>query len=84
MATVSTALALSLDFYIITIMPKKVDHKERRRAFTEAAIEVIAERGLDALRLVDVARAAGVTTGSLTHYFNDKDQSVAYTPLRAH
>lgn len=58
-------------------MPKKVDHKERRLAFTEAAIEVIAERGLDALRLVDVARAAGVTTGSLTHYFNDKDQLVA-------
>ena len=32
---------------------------------------------MDAVRLVDVARVAGVTTGSLTHYFNDKDQLIA-------
>jgi len=59
------------------IMPKKVDHTERRRAFANAAIEVIGTRGLDAVRLVDVARVAGATTGSLTHYFNDKDQLIA-------
>ncbi len=70
-------LALGCVFYIITIMPKKVDHTERRRAFAEAAIEVIGKQGLDAVRLVDVARVAGVTTGSLTHYFNDKDQLIA-------
>jgi len=58
-------------------MPKRVDHTERRRAFANAAIEVIGTRGLDAVRLVDVARVAGATTGSLTHYFNDKDQLIA-------
>ncbi len=58
-------------------MPKKVDHSERRRAFAQAAIKVIGTQGLDAVRLVDVARAAGVTTGSLTHYFKDKDQLIA-------
>lgn len=58
-------------------MPKKVDHTERRQAFAQAAIEVIGKQGLDAVRLVDVARVAGVTTGSLTHYFNDKDQLIA-------
>jgi AcrR family transcriptional regulator len=58
-------------------MPKKVDHTERRRAFANAAIEVIGTQGLDAVRLVDVARVAGATTGSLTHYFNDKDQLIA-------
>ena len=54
-------------------MPKKIDHIERRRDFTEAAIEVIGRQGIDNTRLVDVARAAGVTTGALTHYFEGKD-----------
>lgn len=58
-------------------MPKKVDHTERRRTFANAAIEVIGTQGLDAVRLADVARVAGATTGSLTHYFNDKDQLIA-------
>ena len=58
-------------------MPKKVDPIERRKLFAEAAISVIAEKGLENLRLVDIAREAGLTTGSLTHYFNDKDQVVA-------
>lgn len=58
-------------------MPKKVDHTERRKTFAEAAIAVIAEKGLENLRLIDVARKAGTTTGSLTHYFDDKDQVIA-------
>ncbi len=57
-------------------MPKKVDHTERRRVFAQAAINIIGAQGLDAVRLVDVAREAGVTTGSLTHYFNDKEQLI--------
>ena len=59
------------------VMPKKVNPIERRKLFAEAAISVIAEKGLENLRLVDIAREAGLTTGSLTHYFNDKDQVVA-------
>ncbi|MEQ9519585.1 MAG: TetR/AcrR family transcriptional regulator [Parvibaculum sp.] len=58
-------------------MPKKVNHIERRKLFAKAAIAVIAEKGLENLRLVDIAREAGLTTGSLTHYFNDKDQVIA-------
>ena len=54
-------------------MPKIVDHEQRRRAIALAAVEVIAERGLEATKLVDIARIAGVTTGAITHYFNDKD-----------
>lgn len=69
--------ALAGDLYIISIMPKIVDHNERRRALTTAAIDVIAQRGLDNVRLVDIARAADVTTGALTHYFDDKDQLIA-------
>ncbi|MAB12783.1 TetR/AcrR family transcriptional regulator [Parvibaculum sp.] len=54
-------------------MPKLIDHIERRREFTEAAISVIGRRGIDNTRLADVARAVGATTGALTHYFEGKD-----------
>lgn len=54
-------------------MPKIVDHDQRRKAIGAAAMKVIAERGLEATKLVDIARLAGVTTGAVTHYFSDKD-----------
>jgi TetR/AcrR family transcriptional repressor of bet genes len=43
----------------------------------EAAVHAIARSGLDQVRLVDVARAAEVTTGALTHYFDGKDALLA-------
>ncbi len=58
-------------------MPKKVDHSERRKFLTHAAMDAIAEQGLDNVRLIDIARTAGVTTGALIHYFDDKDQLIA-------
>ena len=54
-------------------MPKKIDHEARRRDIAEAAIQVIGDQGIDNTRLVDVARAANATTGSITHYFEGKD-----------
>lgn len=54
-------------------MPKQVDAALQRRAIAGAAILVIGEVGLDQARLRDVARAAGVTTGAVTHYFDSKD-----------
>ncbi|MFT4518511.1 MAG: TetR/AcrR family bet gene transcriptional repressor [Halioglobus sp.] len=54
-------------------MPKIVDHKQRREAIAQAAVRVIADRGLEATKLVDIAQIAGVTTGAITHYFSDKD-----------
>lgn len=55
-------------------MPKRIDVVERRRAIADAAISVIAERGLEGAGLREVARAAGVTTGAIAHYFQDKDE----------
>lgn len=60
-------------FYIITVMPKKIDHDVRRREIAEAAVTVIGANGIDNTRLIDVARAAHVTTGSITHYFEGKN-----------
>ncbi|MBX3497205.1 MAG: TetR family transcriptional regulator [Parvibaculum sp.] len=54
-------------------MPKKIDHDARRRDIARAAISVIGEQGIDNTRLVDVARAANATTGTITHYFEGKD-----------
>lgn len=54
-------------------MPKQVDHDQQRQSLAAAALSVIAEQGLDAARLRDVAARAGVTTGAVTHYFDGKD-----------
>lgn len=55
-------------------MPKLVDADMQRRAIARAAIDVIGASGLESTRLRDVARAAGVTTGAVTHYFDGKDE----------
>jgi TetR/AcrR family transcriptional regulator, transcriptional repressor of bet genes len=54
-------------------MPKIVDHDERRRAIAAAAVAAIAAEGLEGVKLTQIARAAGVTTGAVTHYFKSKD-----------
>ena len=54
-------------------MPKIVDHDVRRTEFAAAACEAIFQKGIDALKLTDVAEFAGCTTGALTHYFDSKD-----------
>lgn len=58
-------------------MPKIVDHDERRLALARAAVDAVAKAGLDGVKLADIARAAGVTTGALAHYFPDKDAVLA-------
>ncbi|MEO1553087.1 MAG: TetR family transcriptional regulator C-terminal domain-containing protein [Pseudomonadota bacterium] len=65
------------NLFIITIMPKIVDHEERRRAIASAAVDAIAANGLSGVKLTDIARTAGVTTGSIAHYFSDKDAVLA-------
>lgn len=61
-------------FYIITVMPKRVDHDMRRTQLADAAIMAIDTHGLDAVRLVDVAKAAKLTTGAVVHYLHNKDE----------
>lgn len=55
---------------------EKLSEKSRaqRHAIISAAISVIEEAGLDGTRLRDVARAAQLTTGAVTHYFDSKDE----------
>lgn len=53
-------------------MPQTVDHDLRRRQLTDATAHEIARAGLASVRLRDVARAAGWTTGALCYYFPGK------------
>ena len=53
-------------------MPRTVDHEQRRAQLTEVTAHEIVRVGLEGVRLRDVARAAGWTTGAVSHYFPDK------------
>lgn len=58
-------------------MPKKVDPEEARTVIAKAACDAISSRGIHRVRMVDIAQAAGVTTGMITNYFDNKDQIIA-------
>jgi AcrR family transcriptional regulator len=47
---------------------------ERLEAILEAACRAILERGFPATRIADVARAAGVSTGTVHYYFSTRDE----------
>jgi AcrR family transcriptional regulator len=55
-------------------MARVSDSEARRTEFAEAAWRTIAERGLDAATVREVARGAGASTGRLVHYFRSKDE----------
>jgi DNA-binding transcriptional regulator YbjK len=55
-------------------MPKVVDHDAQRVKFAEAAMSLIAKHGLEGVTMRAVAAEAGLSYGSLFHYFNSKDE----------
>lgn len=55
-------------------MPKIVDHDQRRLELVDATWRVIAERGLDAATMREIAAAAGFANGALKPYFDSKDR----------
>jgi DNA-binding transcriptional regulator YbjK len=55
-------------------MPKIVDHDRQRVKFAEAAMSLIARHGLEGVTMRAVAAEAGLSYGSLFHYFNSKDE----------
>lgn len=55
-------------------MPKIVDHEAQRVKFAEAAMSLIARHGLEGVTMRAVAAEAGLSYGSLFHYFNSKDE----------
>lgn len=47
---------------------------EREESILAAARHALAERGFEATRIADIARGAGVSTGTVHYYFKTKDE----------
>jgi AcrR family transcriptional regulator len=60
-------------------MPPSVDRDERRRLVVAVASRLIAEAGLDAVTVRDVASAAGCSTAIVSHYFHNKKELLFLT-----
>ncbi|ALG15066.1 TetR/AcrR family transcriptional regulator [Kibdelosporangium phytohabitans] len=60
-------------------MPRVADHAQRRRQVVEAAIEVLAGKGMDGFKVAEVASAAGVSVGLVQRYFRSKDDMLLTT-----
>ena len=48
-------------------------HSARKQQLARAALETIQKRGIDGLRIRDVAEVAGVSTATVHYYFDDLD-----------
>ncbi|PZG07281.1 TetR family transcriptional regulator [Micromonospora craterilacus] len=59
-------------------MPKVVDPTERRRQLVEAVWQVIRRDGLEQASVRNVAREAGLSTGSLRHYFASQSELMVF------
>jgi AcrR family transcriptional regulator len=59
-------------------VPKQVDHDQRRRLLAEAVFAVIGTQGFEAVSLRDVAVQAGVSMGTVQHYFPTKRQMLSF------
>ncbi|MEI8703000.1 TetR/AcrR family transcriptional regulator [Mesorhizobium sp. ISC15] len=58
-------------------MPKIIDVELTRLRIARAAGKAIAGKGISAVTMIDIANAAGVTTGMITHYFESKADIIA-------
>lgn len=59
-------------------MPKIVDRDRQRILFAEAALRLVAREGLEGLTMRKVAAEAGLSYGSLFHYFDCKDELLLF------
>lgn len=60
-------------------MPIRLDHEEQRLQIARASAEAIARFGIERVRLLDIARAAGCTTGRLAYYYSSKEELLVDT-----
>jgi len=63
-------------------MPRVVDEEDRRRAISAAALELFVSKGYRATSTREICRAAGISMGTLYHYFRDKEELFSSTVAR--
>jgi AcrR family transcriptional regulator len=61
-----------------SVVPKRVDHAERRRHIAEAVWSLVARRGMEAVSLRAVAVEAGISMGLVQHYFKTKEDLLLF------
>jgi AcrR family transcriptional regulator len=64
---------------MITEVPKKVDHEQRRRQITDAVCQITLRDGLSAATFRAVAAEAGVSAPLVQHYFATKAELLETT-----
>jgi AcrR family transcriptional regulator len=63
---------------VIFIMPKIVDHDEKRKQIAEAAWNIIRKEGVEKASIRRVAAEAGMSSGALRHYFSTQDEMLLF------
>lgn len=59
-------------------MPKIVNHETQRRLVAEAALRVIRHSGLEQATVRKIAKEAGLSVGSMRHYFSSQVELFAF------
>lgn len=59
-------------------MPKLVDHEKRRERLAEAAWRIIRRHGLEEASVRRIAEEAGISFGTLRHYFSNHKELIDY------
>lgn len=60
-------------------MPKKVDHTKRKIQIAKAVWKVISEKGIEHVTVRKVAKTAGLSPGSLRHYFSSQTELLHFS-----
>jgi AcrR family transcriptional regulator len=63
--------------------PAPVDHDARRAQLSDVLVRVVDERGLEGASIRAVAAAAGVSIGTVQHYFPTKDDLLRHAYRRS-
>lgn len=59
-------------------MPKLVDHDKQRVLVAEAAWRIIRRDGMEQASVRNIAEEAGVSVGSMRHYFSTQSELLRY------
>lgn len=56
--------------------PKRIDKEQRKQEIALVALDLFAEKGLDATSISEVAKLAGIGKGTIYEYFASKDELI--------
>jgi AcrR family transcriptional regulator len=61
------------------LMPKIVDHDERRERVVEIVADILATVGAEKTTIREIARQSGYSRGFIEHYFHNKEELITKT-----